>query len=120
NTAADGRLYKSEQGRSSWAEVIIDPGQEHWTAAVAFSPVTERDETVFAATDAGLFKSVNNGQIWSKVSDESFPAFGKAAGPASAQGLIVSPDYGDDPTRLEDPLDSTLFAYNASGVYTSA
>ena len=52
-TSEDGRLYKMERDRTSWIEVALEPGQEHWTGAIAFSPLTAHDETIFAGTDAG-------------------------------------------------------------------
>ncbi|MFQ5459954.1 MAG: WD40/YVTN/BNR-like repeat-containing protein, partial [Anaerolineae bacterium] len=118
-TLADGRLYKVEKGRSSWAEIILVTGEEHWTGAVAFSPLHSDDETVFAGTDAGIFKSTNNGQRWTLVSDATGPVFGPEGGPPAAQGLVVSPDYGDDPSRLGDAEDDTLFAFNSAGLFRS-
>jgi photosystem II stability/assembly factor-like uncharacterized protein len=120
-TRNDWRLYRTDKGNTSWIEVLFVGSVAHQTGAVALSPAVRADETVFAGTDRGLYRSTDKGQTWSLLSTaaEGVPAFGAAGGPANGQGIVLPADYGDDPDRLTDPVVKTLFAYNNQGLYRS-
>ena len=122
-TQNDFRLYRSGNSGANWAAVEIKPNatKRLEVGAITYSPLHAFDEIQFAGTDEGIFKSSNAGQSWELVSgpENGAPAFGGAAGPLIYQGLIISPEYGDDRKRAADPLDTTLFAYNVRGVYRS-
>ena len=120
-TSNDGRLYRTDKGTSNWIEVVIIVGVPHQTGAVALSPVVRADETIFAGTDKGVYRSTDKGQtweIWSTATDGA-PAFGPRGGPVNSQGLVLPRTYGDDPDSLSDADVRIGFAYNAQGVYRS-
>lgn len=123
-TLADWRLFRTNRSAgSTWSpvEILADPTARLEVGAVAFSPLYETDEIQFAGTSGGVYRSDDSGQTWTLIAPTGtgVPAFGPAGGPPASQGLILSPEYGDDPKRRSDPDDRTLFAYNEGGVYRS-
>jgi hypothetical protein len=120
-TTNDWRLYRNDKGTTNWIEVVFTSDVPHQTGGVAISPLVGLDETMFAGTDKGIYKSMDNGQTWTLIATptDGAPAFGATAGAAATQGMILPREYGDNPAAPNDPLVKTVFAYNARGVYRS-
>lgn len=117
----DGRLYRTDTAGNRWSEVLLDRDETPFTGAVAFSPLHEHDEILFAGASTGLYRSENAGQTWTlrSAAGAGVPAFGADAGPLESQGLLLPFEWGDDPLRQSDPDVDTIFAWNAQGVWTS-
>lgn len=84
-------IVRSTDGGQTWA--ISDAGTQgvSYASAIhdyAFSPDFNGDQTVFAATWGGLFRSTNGGENWSWLEDAY-------SGPPGAYTTIaVAPDFG--------------------------
>ena len=83
-------IIRSENGGRSWH--VADEGTEDvdYGSAVhdyAFSPTFAADQTVFAATWGGLFKSVDGGDSWQWLEDAYYGP------PGGYLSVAVAPDY---------------------------
>lgn len=93
-------LQISHDGGLSWST----PGEiptNHWTDIV-FSPNFAKDETVFASSTWGVFKSIDSGISWSAVNNGLADLY--------VEALAISPDYKND---------STVFAGTHIGIFKS-
>jgi len=119
--AEEWKLYRYDKATDQWIEAVMRAGERIAIGAAAISPAFEGEETIFAGTERGIYRSANNGQTWSLVAgpDKGAPVFGPAAGPADGQRIVLPDDYGDDPRNPYDLDDRTVFAFNASGAYRS-
>jgi photosystem II stability/assembly factor-like uncharacterized protein len=77
----NGQLLASDDGGVSWSALLSLPG-----AATAVITDLTSTGTVFAATDQGVFMSLDHGSTWS--------ALGSASAPRSATALAVRPGNG--------------------------
>jgi|GEM_PF-1545447 len=83
-------IIKSSDGGQTWYRSDTGTGGVNYSSAIhdyAFSPAFDSDETVFAATWGGLFRSQDQGQTWTWLSS--------AAGiPVGATTTVaVAPDF---------------------------
>jgi photosystem II stability/assembly factor-like uncharacterized protein len=74
------------------------------------SPDYENDNTVFAGTESGLFKTVDGGSNWELTSNLQTIQDGLVV------NLAISPDYSNDKTVLISVLGMGLFETNDGGV----
>lgn len=122
-TLTDWRLFRTDNTGSKWTpvEIVAEAGGILQVGALAFSPYYARDETLWAGTNDGIYKSTNSGLQWHRISTAggTTPVFGASAGRAVRQGLIVPADFGDDPERQHDIDDHSMFAYTMAGAYRS-
>ena len=81
-------------------EPIATPGCGAVTG-LAISPAFVHDGTCFAATMAGLFRSEDAGERWSRV--------GEPHGARSATALAISPAYGENGTLLVADLEAGVY-----------
>ncbi len=101
-TEANGVLKSTDRG-DTWSAVSVglDDSASKAVRGIAVSPNYAIDQTVFLATDGGLFKSTNGAGDWSPS--------GSFSGATAA--VSISPDYG---------VDETIFAGNTVGVYKTS
>jgi photosystem II stability/assembly factor-like uncharacterized protein len=120
-TTEDWRLFRFDRVAGQWIEAVLRSDESHQVGAAGYSPIFEQDETVFAGAETGVYRSQNGGQTWSLVAtrESGAPFFGPEAGPAEGQGMLISPDYGDDLRIRYDIDDRSLLAWNAEGLYRS-
>ncbi len=98
-TSEDGVFRTSDRGLTftSWNFGLLDLR----IYGLLVSPAFEVDETVFAATESGIFKSKNGGRSWREV---DFPA---SAAPVLS--LAISPNFADDGMLYGGTESSGLF-----------
>ena len=115
----NGRLWRSSNGGARWSEVIVERGAQLQAGAVGFSPLFGGDETVFLGTERGLHESQDGGLSWSEARGGG-PTFGPAVGSLAHQGIWVNPEFGDDPKRKIDPIETDIFAWNPTGLWLTS
>lgn len=98
-------IIRSEDGGRSWH--VADEGTEDvdYGSAIhdfAFSPTFASDQTVFAATWGGLFKSVDSGDNWQWLEG----AYGGP--PGGYWAIAVAPDYSSSEHALAGTWGSLL------------
>jgi photosystem II stability/assembly factor-like uncharacterized protein len=98
-------IYKTTDRGDSWRRINVHPFAENKSAELnsllehsdillVFSPGYDEDQTLFAATPIGLFKSVDQGENWNKLENDTL-------GPAPhILGIGISPNYAIDDTLL--------------------
>ncbi len=99
-------VYKTIDSGHSWRQVnngftFLERWQdkifhqiEEKDIELAISPDYQNDETVFAGSSDGLYKTINGGRDWTKVQNS---AYGEDA---YVVGLALSPNYKNDQTLL--------------------
>jgi photosystem II stability/assembly factor-like uncharacterized protein len=92
------RVANAPQGRET------DPG-----ALVAISPAYDRDGTVFAGTDSGLFVTRDAGRSWTEVTAEPLTAS------SGIEAVAISPDYQNDRTVVISTREHGLLRSTAGG-----
>ena len=83
--------------------------------ALAISPGFEQDETLFAGTETGIFRSANGGRAWREVNlpsgfettlslaiSPNYPRDGALFAGTEGHGLLVSNDFGESWTAVGD------------------
>ncbi len=93
----DDGIFKSTDNGNSWIQVSTTT----YNRELSFSPNYVNDQTAFAGTNDGVFRSIDGGDSWS-------PVTGLAVG--WTEGLAVSPDYAND---------RTVFAGAEDGMFRS-
>ncbi len=125
-TMEDGVFVSQEQGERwvAWNFGLLDLN----VMCLAISPSFSADETIFAGTETGIFRSTNGGRAWREIE----PPFGYEAvlslalspryaedhtlyAGTESQGLWVSKDEGDTWQRLademiDDPINAILLS----------
>jgi photosystem II stability/assembly factor-like uncharacterized protein len=92
-------VYKSTDGGSTWA--LADSGLSGSISSLAISPAFASDQTLFAASSSGIYKTHDSGNSWTLVKSAS-----------SVNTLTLSPSYASDQT--------VLFAAYGDNVYRSS
>ena len=123
-TIEDGQLYRTEDSGSSWAAIVVDLEQPHFSAALAYSPVVAFDKTAFLGTDRGIYHTTDDGRSWElrvgpAAGPSAGPRFGPEGGELRHQGILLPAEWGDDMRRKGDPIVRAMFAWNESGVWQS-
>jgi photosystem II stability/assembly factor-like uncharacterized protein len=91
-------VYKSNDGGNRWG--IINAGmKEHVTIVNQFHFHPHTNETIFAATTVGVFKTTNAGQLWEEMSNKGMDS-------VYVVSIAVDPSNPD-----------TLYAGTSGGVY---
>lgn len=104
NFAEDKTLYaatfnevdKSTDGGITWSSTANDNQLKNQNIAwrfLAISPNYKSDQTVLAGTNQGIFKSTDAGKTWVKLAKNPREEY-------LADGLAISPDYGNDQTFI--------------------
>lgn len=118
STRNDG-VYKTVDAGQTWRPVndglastlsSIRQGESSFTIDLTrqdiqliISPDYQHDQTVFAGSVGGLFKSTNGGERWQELTGSS------GDGPPYIISLAISPDYGQDQTLLVSAKGRGLF-----------
>jgi photosystem II stability/assembly factor-like uncharacterized protein len=136
---ASGGLARYERGRNTWIRygTGLRPGIMPMPSRVRELAFT--DQSWFAAADAGLYSSTDQGESWNRISftDGDLPVRSVQVSPdgtliwlASSRGIVISADAGRTWTWHDLPLGSggamrlvarqgVLLAFATSGVYVS-
>jgi len=94
-----GVIFKSTNGGSTWTELGTNVfGKYYYVFAIAIDPFSTN--TLYAGSYNGLYKSLNGGLDWTKISDRAaycikiHPKFSKKIFYGSSNGVYYSPDTG--------------------------
>ncbi len=91
-SAGSGAIWRSRDGGSTWTQAAKPPrspdGSSITTYSLLFVPGSER--RVYAATDRGVFRSLDGGATWDLWSLEDFAVTGIVRDPANPQSWFVS------------------------------
>lgn len=101
-----GRLYRSEDGDTSWQAFRPEglPAEGFCWGAPCLAPDSEQEHRIYAGTAEGLFVSVDRGRSWSDLDSISGPVAGVGVSPhdsgrmfieSAALGLAMSKDGGE-------------------------
>jgi streptogramin lyase len=90
-------VMKSTDGGVNWS-VLPGLGNNGVIAAVAFSPGYAQDQTIFAATNQGLFESPNQGTSWNRLYRPSL------------LNMALSPNFAADNTLFIVTTTNTILA----------
>jgi photosystem II stability/assembly factor-like uncharacterized protein len=137
---ASGGLARYDRGRNTWARygTGLRAGEMPMPSRVRELAFTDR--AWFAAADAGLYSSSDEGESWNHIAftDGELPVRSVRVSPdgakiwlASSRGIVISSDGGKTWTWHDLPLDSggtlrlvagdsVLLAFATSGVYVSS
>jgi photosystem II stability/assembly factor-like uncharacterized protein len=108
-------VYTSADGGATWdatgPRMAATPEQlgTDEGALVAISPAYDRDGTVFAGTDSGLFVTRDAGQSWTEVTTAPLAAS------SEIEAVAVSPAYPADGTVLASTRDDGLLRSTDGG-----
>ena len=114
-------VYKTIDAGKSWRQVnngfaILETWQdkifhqiEEKDIQLAISPDYQNDETVFAGSSDGLYKTINGGKDWAKVQNSGYGE------DAYVVGLDISPNYKNDQTLLVSIRGRGLFKSKDGG-----
>ncbi len=114
-------VYKTTDAGKSWRQVnngfeFLEAWQdkifhqiEEKDIELAISPDYQNDETVFAGSSDGLYKTVNGGKDWTKVQNSDYGE------DAYVEGLAISPNYRNDQTLLVSIRGRGLFKSQDGG-----
>jgi|GEM_PF-2479122 len=99
--------WKTEDWGDTWSHCDDLPSGGSLTGhLLAISPQFARDQTVFALSDHGLYKSTDGGILWQYVSD--IPGYHPTE-------LAISPGYLDDQTLFVGDYEEGLFLSQDGG-----
>ncbi|PWH15009.1 MAG: hypothetical protein DDG58_11960 [Ardenticatenia bacterium] len=107
-TVEDGVFRSGDRGAhwAAWNFGLLDLN----VLSLAVSPDYARDQTLFVATDSGIFRSTTGGRAWREV--DAGPEGMRSTDFAPVLSLAISPQYA---------VDGTLFAGSeALGLYRSS
>lgn len=93
-------LYRSVDGGASWA--LADTGLAGSIEKIAIPPTFTADQTVFAATANGIYKSTNSGNTWVLTKSAASQTMLAVSPPYSIGGTVFAGIYGDNVYRSND------------------
>lgn len=100
-------VLKSTDGGVNWS-VVPGLGNNALITALAFSPGYALDQTMFVATDSGLFASTNQGTVWIDLYNQA------------VQAIALSPNFAVDNTLFVVTGTSTILESTNRGATWTA
>lgn len=97
---AETGLFRTKDGGNSWVKLAgATYGKDAHIEGIAISPDYQNDQTfIVSARGRGLFKTLNGGETFTHIGDDSI-SLSKLIGPPSApMPIIFSPSYAIDKT----------------------
>jgi photosystem II stability/assembly factor-like uncharacterized protein len=93
-------LFMTEDGAKTWGKVTVIPeDSSHDLLGVAISPNYAQDKTMMVtARGKGLYKTVDGGQSFQPIGDNSLPITKLDNIPYAGTPIHFSPNYGEDNT----------------------
>ncbi len=100
-----GLVFRSEDSGLTWTPVVFETGPVAWVSRIVLLPQASNQDLVFLATDEGVYKSSDYGDIWTLALDGPTSdlavwghllssAFELVAAPYGGSGLLTT--TGDD------------------------
>lgn len=83
-----------EDAASAWKEHILTQREKEYGIRLAISPAFVTDQTVFAGTPDGLWRSTNGGSSWERLGGDGLDPH------AFVEVVAVSPDFSHDRTVM--------------------
>lgn len=96
-------IYKSIDAGITWT--LADSGLSGAITSLAISPAFTADQTLFATTGSGIYKSNDSGNIWTRVHTA---ASGNSA-------VVLSPAYASDQTIFASVYNDTVYRSSNGG-----
>jgi uncharacterized protein (TIGR03437 family) len=99
-----GNAYRSTDGGATWAQINHNP------ALVNVRSLTVFQETIYAGTMTGVFRSANNGQTWTRMADSLLNPFSTAV--AASEIKLIAGTRGNAVSIIVDSSQSWLERQN--------
>jgi len=106
-TSGEG-LYRSTTRGDTWQEIGLDLAPDFWAREIRVSPDFTRDDTLYIASDTGLWVSRDRGDSWELLDG--------GLGQPGVRSLELSPDFTSDRTIFAGTVEQGVFISTDAGL----